>query len=298
MIVIDSKSVGKRLDKLLSNHYPAHSRSYFQALIDEGHVLVNGHPVKKQYKPSLSDSIKISFQEPPILDVLPEAIPLSILYEDDHIIAINKPAGMVVHPGAGVHSGTFANALLYHCKSLSTDDFDPFRPGIVHRIDKDTTGVLLGAKTRPAHQKLVEMFSRRQVEKRYLAICCGVPPEGKYSAPIKRHPIRRKEMTISSDGKEAISHFKILAKRESLTLLEAMIETGRTHQIRVHLKSLNCPVLGDSTYGSESLNQKYKVSSQLLHAERLKLTHPISEISLELISPIPPSMKNFIDLIG
>lgn len=297
MLVVTPDNLGERLDKLLTKYFPEHSRSYFQMLIDEEYVLVNGHPVKKQYKPLLGDSIKVVFQEPPLLDVTPEEIPLDILYEDEHIIAINKPAGMVVHPGAGVYSGTFANALLHHCDGLEDENFDPLRPGIVHRLDKDTTGILLGAKTRIAHQKLVEQFAARAVKKEYWAICCGVPREGRFSAPIKRHPIRRKEMTISPTGKEAVSHFKILARREGLSLIEVSIETGRTHQIRVHLRAQNCPVLGDTTYGSASLNQKYKVSSQLLHARLLKFIHPISEIPLELVSPIPSSMKNFIELI-
>lgn len=297
-VTITEHDLGARIDKLLSIHFPDYSRTYFQQLIESEAVLLNGHPIKKRYTPEKGDEIVVHFSPLPPLDVSPEDIPLEILYEDEHMIAINKPAGMVVHPAPGAPTGTFANALLHHCNNIDRAEFDPLRPGIVHRLDKDTSGVLLGAKTRQAHQKLTEQFSQREVEKTYLAICCGVPKEGLFSAPIKRHPIRRKEMAISSEGKEAISHFTILRRKEGLSLIEVGLITGRTHQIRVHLKAQNCPVLGDPLYGSISLNNKYRVEGQLLHAHKMVLTHPISEVPLELIAPIPPSMKNFIDLIS
>ena len=296
-LVISKEDLGQRIDKFLAGRFPDRSRSYFQFLIDEEYVLLNGHPVKKQHLIEEGDEVEVSFQMTPVIDVKPEAIPLEILYEDENIIAINKPAGMVVHPAPGAYTGTFASALLYHCKQLDPKEFEHLRPGIVHRLDKGTTGVLLAAKTLSAHQKLVEQFAARSMEKRYLVICCGVPKEGEYSAPIKRHPIKRKQMTISTDGKEAKTHFTVLARRTGLSLVEAKLITGRTHQIRVHLKSMNCPVLGDATYGSTSLNQKYGAVRQMLHAHRLKMTHPLSEIPLEVIAPIPPDMKNFIDLI-
>jgi 23S rRNA pseudouridine1911/1915/1917 synthase len=295
-ILIEKESLGKRIDQFLASHFPKHSRTYFQYLIDENYVLINGLPVKKQHKIEEGDLVEIDFQMPPILDVKPEAIDLDILYEDEAILVVNKPAGMVVHPAPGAYSGTFANALLHHCKQLNPEEFETLRPGIVHRLDKDTTGVLIAAKTIVAHRKLIEQFAARTVEKSYLAICCGVPKEGEYSAPIKRHPIRRKEMTVSREGREAITHFKVLARRNGLSLVEAKLITGRTHQIRVHLKSMNCPILGDPVYGSSSLNQKYKAERQMLHAHRLKLCHPLSDTSLEWIAPIPSEMKNFIEL--
>ncbi|MBS0629800.1 MAG: RluA family pseudouridine synthase [Verrucomicrobia bacterium] len=296
-LVISEEDLGQRLDKILKNHFPDHSRTYFQYLIDEECVLVNGLLVKKQYRPAIGDEIEISFQLTPEIDVKPEAIPLDILYEDDHLLIINKPAGMVVHPAPGSPSGTFANALLYHCSQLNPAEFATLRPGIVHRIDKETTGVLIGVKTSIAHKKMVEKFATRSIEKHYLAICCGVPKEGTLSAPIKRHPIKRQEMTVSDEGKEAISHFKILERNHGLCLITVQLITGRTHQIRAHLKHLNCPLLGDPVYGSKSLNEKYRAVRPLLHAHTIKFTHPISGVPLEIVAPIPPDMKNFIEFI-
>lgn len=296
-LVVSKDDLGKRLDKFLADHFPEHSRSYFQYLIDEDYVHVNGLPVKKQRKIEKGDQIEITFQLVPQLDLQPEKIDLDILYEDANLLAINKPAGMVVHPAPGAHTGTFANALLHHCKSLNPEEFEKLRPGIVHRLDKNTTGVLIAAKNLQTHKKLIELFSSRQIDKRYLVICGGVPREGEYSAPIKRHPIHRKQMTVSQDGKESITRFKVLARRKGLSLVEATLVTGRTHQIRVHLKDMNCPVLGDPVYGSTSVNKKYGVERQMLHAHTLKLMHPILETPLELFAPIPPDMKNFIDLI-
>ena len=294
---IQEKDLNTRLDKLLARHYPEYSRTYFQYLIDQDYVLLNGLPVKKQQKVHSGDEVEIEFHLTPQIDIQPENIPLDILFEDPHVLIANKPVGMVVHPAPGTPSGTFAGALLHHCKQLNPDEFENLRPGIVHRLDKDTSGTIIAAKTARDHQKLIEQFSNREVEKTYLAICCGVPKEGEFSAPIKRHPINRKQMTVSAGGKEAISHFKVLARRVGLSLVEVKLLTGRTHQIRVHLKAMNCPILGDSTYGSTSLNKKYGAARQMLHAYSLKLSHPHSEAPLEAMAPIPDDMKNFIDLI-
>jgi 23S rRNA pseudouridine1911/1915/1917 synthase len=295
-LVVSKEELGERVDKFLAQHFPKHSRTYFQFLIDEESVLLNGHPIKKHHRLAEGDAVEIDFRTLPTLDVKPQAIPLDILYEDESIIVINKPAGMVVHPAPGSYEGTFANALLHHCKELKKEEYENLRPGIVHRLDKETSGVLIAAKNLRAHQKLVEQFASRTMEKTYLAVCLGVPKEGEYSAPIKRHPINRKQMAISTNGKEAKTHFTILGRRKGLSLVQAKLITGRTHQIRVHLKSMNCPVLGDMTYGSPSLNQKYNTTRQMLHAKSLKMIHPISEIPLELIAPIPSDMKNLIDL--
>lgn len=288
---------GLRLDKLLAQYFPDRSRTYFQYLIDQDHVLLNGHPVKKQHPVSVGDQIEISFQLTPELDVAPEEIPLDVLYEDESVILVNKPAGMVVHPAPGSPSGTFAAALMHHCRELDPGEFDALRPGIVHRLDKETSGVMIAAKTRAAHQALIEQFASRQVEKTYLAICCGVPREGVFSAPIKRHPIHRKQMTASQDGKEAVSSFKVLAHHKGLSLVEVRPLTGRTHQIRVHLKTLGCPVLGDRVYGSKRLNEQYGANKgQMLHASQLKLRHPLSQTPLEATAPLPDNMKNFIEI--
>lgn len=294
---VSEESPSLRLDKFLSRRFPEHSRSYFQYLINHNFVILNGHPVKKQHKPQSGDLIELEFHLPPEIDVQPENIPLDILYEDDYVIIINKPVGMVVHPAPGSPSKTFVNALLYHCQSLNPSDFDTLRPGIVHRIDKETSGILIAAKTQQVHRELTQQFSKRLVEKTYLTICCGTPREGKYSVPIKRDPNDRKRMTTSEDGKEAISSFKILAKHKELSLVEVKIQTGRTHQIRAHLKSMNCPILGDSIYGSPTFNRRYEVTRQMLHAYTLKLFHPLSKKSLEGTAPIPNDMKKFIDLI-
>lgn len=297
IFIVSKDDLGIRLDKFLAERFSGHSRTYFQYLIDEKCVLVNGIPVKKQHKISAGEQIEISFRLTPQIDVKPQAIPLDILFEDQHLLVINKPVGMVVHPAPGAPMGTFANALLHHCKELDPEEFEDLRPGIVHRLDKDTSGVLIGAKTQLAHQKLTEQFSNRKIEKRYLGICSGVPKEGHFSAPIHRHPIHRQMMTVCEEGKEAITDFKILAKKGSLTLVEALLITGRTHQIRVHLRKLNCPLLGDALYGSDSINRQYKIQRQLLHAYSIQFVHPISEKSLHITAPIPADMKNFIELI-
>ena len=191
---------------------------------------MNGNPVKKRQKLRSGDSIYVVFKETPIIDVLPEDIPLDILYEDEAIIAVNKPCGMVVHPAPGAYSGTFANALLHHCKQIDADQFDELRPGIVHRLDKNTTGVLVAAKTGAAHKHLSKQFADRSVEKDYLAICAGVPPEGLFSAPIKRHPVKRIQMAIDDSGKEAISHF---------TLVESLGVSIKAHFLKSYQLSMS-----------------------------------------------------------
>jgi 23S rRNA pseudouridine1911/1915/1917 synthase len=295
-VVVEEESE-QRLDKLLCDRFPSHSRSYFQFLIEKGAVLLSGKPAKKREKPRRGDAIEIDFLPLRPLSAIPEPIALDILYEDQWIIAINKPAGLVVHPGAGSPSGTFVNALLHHCQTLDPAAFDPLRPGIVHRLDKDTTGVLLAAKTPLAHQKLSAAFKERTMSKSYLAICLGIPQEGLLSAPIKRHPTRRQEMAVLEGGKEACSDIRVLAHRESLSLVSISLLTGRTHQIRVHLKHLGCPILGDSVYGSPSVNQRHGVYRQLLHAEKIKFTHPITGELLPISCPPPSDMEKIIAYI-
>ncbi|HSX04223.1 MAG TPA: RluA family pseudouridine synthase [Rhabdochlamydiaceae bacterium] len=293
-LIISDKDASLRLDKLLPLYFPEHSRSYFQFLIEKGHVRVNGAQLKKRMKTKVGDEIEIEFLALPELSVDQEEIPLEILFEDDHVLAINKPAGMVVHPGAGNPSKTFANALMFHCKNLKKEDFDPLRPGIVHRLDKETSGVLIAAKTYEAHQNLVKQFSERKVKKTYLAICVGNLEPGIISAPIQRHPIHRKEMAISPAGKESITHVKVLGSHNGTCLVEAEPITGRTHQIRVHLKHRGAPVLGDFLYGSDKANSHFDAKRQYLHAHRLKFKHPTLEKILELKAPIPADMKEFI----
>lgn len=297
LIVISEGEVGERLDKLLAQRFKNfHSRTYFQYLIDQGLVLLNGESVKKRTKPQVGDEIEVRFASLPSMELLPEAIPLNILYEDDHLLAVNKPAGMVTHPAVGNWSGTFVNALLYHC-NWKEGNYDSLRPGIVHRLDKETSGVMVAAKTLEMQQKLIALFSARQIYKEYLAICVGKPSEGELIAAIGRHPVNRKEMTVLPSGKSAISSFKVIKCNHKLSLVRAVITTGRTHQIRVHLKYLKTPVLGDPIYGNQTANRDFKIERQLLHSHLLKFKHPLTGKELVLSAPLPADMNRIIDLI-
>jgi 23S rRNA pseudouridine1911/1915/1917 synthase len=292
VLIASPEEEGVRIDKLLSERFPAYSRTYFQHLIEEGCVLLNGQLVKKRICPEEGDEIEVCFQAVPGPSLEPEAIPLDILYEDDHLLAIDKPPGMVVHPAPGHWSGTFVNALLAHCSNVAPSD-DPLRPGIVHRLDKETSGVLIAAKTLPAHRRLIQAFAERRVEKLYLAVCCGRPPNGTIKAPIGRHPVHRKEMAVLSDGREAVSEVQTAAANDSLSLGVIRPKTGRTHQIRVHLKHVGCPVLGDPIYGNQRLNQSLTPERLLLHAYRLELDHPVTGAPLRLSAPIPSDLKGW-----
>jgi 23S rRNA pseudouridine1911/1915/1917 synthase len=288
--LVTAEEEGLRIDKLLANRFPAHSRTYFQHLIENGFVLLNGEPVKKRISPEEGDEIEVCFQAHPEASLEPEAIPLEILYEDTHILAVNKAPGMVIHPAPGHWSGTFVNALLAHCQELAPTS-DPLRPGIVHRLDKDTSGVLIAAKTLIAHQKLVELFANRKMEKLYLAICSGKPKNGVINMPIGRHPVHRKEMAVLPDGREAITEIQVAAFNEKYSLVLAKPRTGRTHQIRVHLKHAGAPVLGDLVYNKRTGSDLQP--RQLLHAYRLSFEHPMTGESMQFIAPIPDDMKQW-----
>lgn len=293
-ILVSGDDSGLRLDKYLSKLFPHYSRSYFQYLIQSHLVLVNGSIVKKAFPLKENDEIEVEFAYPPEISLEPESIPLDILYEDESILAINKPAGMVVHPAVGHWSHTFVNALLYHCKQLPHSE--ELRPGIVHRLDKETSGVLLAAKTYEAQAALVAAFAGREMKKEYLAICIGNPKSGLIEGAIARHPIRRKEMTVLQEkGREARTYCETIAFREPLSIVRLLPETGRTHQIRVHLKSIHAPILGDPVYGIAQFNKKYHIFRQLLHAYRLRFLHPITRKLIELQAPIPEDMLQFID---
>ncbi|MCF7806476.1 MAG: RluA family pseudouridine synthase, partial [Simkaniaceae bacterium] len=221
-------------------------------------------------------------------------IPLNILYEDEHFIAVNKPAGMVVHPAPGHYDQTFVNALLFYCDTLEIEE-NSLRPGIVHRLDKETSGVLIAAKTKQMQAALTELFSERKMVKEYIAICIGIPKELKAFGKITRHPIKRQEMMFSEEkGKEAETHFEILDRGEKLCVTKAFPKTGRTHQIRVHLKTLGAPILGDDVYGNASFNERYKIKRQLLHAHALRFTHPITQEPIEIVAPLPEDMLEII----
>lgn len=292
-LFISAEEAGIRIDKFLSIRFPGYSRTYFQQLIALGLVLINGEKVKKRILPEEGDEVEVCFQAVPEISLAKENIPLKILYEDDHLLAVDKPAGMVVHPGPGHYSGTFVNALLYYCQD-KLEATDPLRPGIVHRLDKDTSGVLIAAKTSLAHQKLVDAFSHRTIEKVYLAICKGKPCNQTIRAPIGRHPTDRKKMSVQIDGKEAISEIQVVATNEIYSLCLVRPKTGRTHQIRVHLKHIGLTLLGDSVYGIPSLNAALQIDRQLLHAYQIKFQHPITQECLQLSAPIPGDFKHWI----
>ena len=301
-LFITLEEEGERLDKILSTRFRnVQSRTYFQKLIQDHLVLLNGSPVKKRARPREGDEIEVEFALSPEISLEPEDIPIDILYEDEHLIAINKPSGMVVHPAPGHRSGTFVNALLYHCQKqgivLSSTEHT-HRPGIVHRLDKDTTGVLVAAKTSQTHQKLVELFSNRKVHKEYLAICLGSPGRGTVENAIGRHSADRKKMAVvSNGGRHAVSNYATEKHNKELSLVRVQLVTGRTHQARVHLKHLGTPVLGDPVYGSVKANDRFQIHRQMLHAEVLKFIHPVTGATLWLKAPPPQDLQYWIDFL-
>jgi 23S rRNA pseudouridine1911/1915/1917 synthase len=303
LLIITNEEAGERLDKILAARFcQIKSRTYFQYLIEEKKVLLNGNFVKKGCKPTVGDEVEIQFVISPEVELIPENIPLNIIYEDEYIIVVNKPAGMVVHPAKGNWSGTFVNALLYHCQNLSgfptLSESSKLRPGIVHRLDKDTSGLLIAAKTELAHQKLIDMFSGRKIQKEYLAICCGNPGNVQIDASIGRDPLNRKLMTtVDKGGKKSLSICKTLAYDDKISFVTITLATGRTHQIRVHMQHIGTPILGDNSYGIIHLNKKYDVKRQMLHAHFLGFSHPITGKIMELTSPLPLDMDHILGKI-
>lgn len=279
---------GIRIDKYLSSNLDFLSRSYIQKMIQDKNVSVNGKIVKANYNLKLDDEIE--FQLPPSVepDIEAEQIPLDILYEDEDVIVINKPKDMVVHPAAGHYSGTLVNALMWHCKDSLSGINGVMRPGIVHRIDKDTTGSLIVCKNDTAHESIAAQLKEHSTVRRYRAICMGILKEDEYciDAPIGRHPVERKKMAINhKNGKEAITHVKVLERLQNATYIECRLETGRTHQIRVHLSSIGHYLLGDELYGDTK--NKYKLQGQTLHAYVLGFEHPKTGEYIETTAPIP-----------
>jgi 23S rRNA pseudouridine1911/1915/1917 synthase len=297
-LIVNPEDSGMRLDLFLKSRYPEQSRTYFQHLIEENLVLVNGLLVKKREKLQEGDEVEVEFALTKELSLEPENIPLDIIFEDDDIIVINKPPGLVVHPAPGNWSKTFVNALLYHCSHLK-DVGSNLRPGIVHRLDKDTTGLLVAAKTQKAHQNLVEAFAQRKVHKEYLAICLGSVKEERIETKIKRHPVKRKEMVASrEEGKIAVTHVFPIGKKADFSFVQFVLETGRTHQIRVHMKYKNTPILGDEIYGNTQVNNQKKTSRQLLHAYRLDFEHPVTKAKLSFEAPIPNDFLPYINTLS
>lgn len=289
--------VGERIDKFLSCRLEEVSRSYIQKLIKEGHVSVNGKPVKANYKLGAGDEISVEIPEAKEPDILPEDIPLDILYEDQDILVVNKPKGMVVHPAAGHYSGTLVNALMYHCKDSLSGINGVMRPGIVHRIDMDTTGSLLVCKNDEAHRILAEQLKEHTIRREYHAIVYGNIKEdtGTVDAPIGRHPTDRKKMSINhKNGKQAVTHYEVMERFGNFTYIRCRLETGRTHQIRVHMASLHHPLLGDEVYGPSSRPPFPGLKGQVLHAKILGIYHPATGEYMEFDAPLP---QYFVDLL-
>lgn len=271
----EAEDVEKRLDVYLTGKLENVSRSGIQKWIDDGLVLVNEKAVKSNYKLRTADIISVAPKEPERLDIEAESIALDILYEDSDLIVVNKPKGMVVHPAAGHYSGTLVNALMFHCGASLSGINGVMRPGIVHRIDKDTSGIIVAAKNDFAHAHLSKQLAQHTMTRKYYAVVCNGFKEdsGTVDKPIERHPVDRKKMTIAkSGGRTAVTHYTVLERLGKYTLIEAQLETGRTHQIRIHMASIGHPVLGDSVYGNDK--SPFKLQGQTLHAGVLGFVHP------------------------
>lgn len=283
-----------RIDKYIAEKAEDISRSYAATLCEEGKVTVSGKSVSKKYQPKDGDIIEINLPEPENLELLPENIPLDILYEDDDVIVVNKPQGMVVHPACGNESGTLVNALLYHCGNNLSAINGVVRPGIVHRIDKDTAGLLVVAKNNDAHNSLSEQLKERKASRRYYALVNGIVKEdGTVDKPIFRHPKDRKKMAIVQGGREAVTHYRVLENFSGYTLLECILETGRTHQIRVHMASIGHSLVGDRTYGIGK--EKIKTEGQLLFAKTIGFNHPKTGEYMEFTAPLPQYFEGILN---
>ncbi|MDD2189564.1 MAG: RluA family pseudouridine synthase [Eubacteriales bacterium] len=297
--IVEEDMQGTRLDVVLSAVIEEASRSYLQKLIDNGEVKVNGLTgYSKKYKVKTGDTVRVGIPEPVLLDVVPEDIPIDIVYEDKDVLVVNKPKGMVVHPAAGNYTGTLVNAILFHCKSLSSIN-GVIRPGIVHRIDKDTSGLLMIAKNDAAHRALAEQLSRHSIKRVYHAIVYNnfKEDEGTVNAPIGRDPKNRLKMAVTAvNSKEAVTHYRVLHRFGSFTYIEARLETGRTHQIRVHMAYIKHPLLGDAVYGPKK--KVLGVDSQMLHAGLLGFKHPATGDYMEFKSPLPKEFNNVIIKLG
>lgn len=289
---------GERIDRYLSEYLDNLSRSYIQKLIKDGNVRVDGHSVKANFKIPLGCEIQIFIPDPDVPDILPENIPLDILYEDDDILVVNKPKGMVVHPAPGHYEHTLVNAVLYHCGACLSGINGVMRPGIVHRIDMDTTGSLLICKNDRAHRILAEQLKEHSITRRYHAIVHGnlKYDSGTIDAPIGRHPTDRKKMsTKATNARSAVTHYKVLERFGEYTYIECELETGRTHQIRVHMSSIGHPILGDSVYGPA--RSPYRLEGQTLHAKILGIYHPSNGEYMEFDAPLPEYFVKLLNIL-
>ena len=297
---IDRNTEGQRIDRYLSDELEDRSRSYIQKIMKEGYVKVNQKPVKSNYRLSFGDSVEVTLPEAKEPDIVPENIPLDILYEDQDIIMINKPKQMVVHPAPGHYSGTLVNALMYHCGDELSGINGCMRPGIVHRIDMDTTGSLVVCKNDKAHQSLSEQLKVHSIRRIYVAIVHGniKEEEGTVNAPIGRHPTDRKKMSIhAKNARNAITHYKVLKRFGDYTYIQCKLETGRTHQIRVHMASIGHPLLGDQVYGPKKCPFP-KLVGQTLHARTLGFIHPRTNEYIEVNAPLPDYFLNLLEKLN
>lgn len=291
-----SDEAGTRIDKVIVENLSQYTRSYIQKLIKEENVQVNGNTVKSNYKVEKGDEITILVPEPIALDILPEKMDLDILYEDEDIIVINKAKGVVVHPATGHYTGTIVNGLLYHCKGQLSGINGIMRPGIVHRIDMNTTGVIVVCKNDKAHNCIAEQLKVHSITRKYNAIVynCFKQEKGIIDAPIGRHPIERKKMAINhKNGKHSVTHYQVLENLQGkYAYIECQLETGRTHQIRVHMASIQHPLLGDDVYGNRKTN--FHLEGQTLHARVLGFVHPTTKEYMEFEAPLPEYFQNLL----
>lgn len=295
-VVVSEQDNNSRLDKFLTTIFTDKSRSFFQNIIEEDLIKVNGNVRKSNYKVKENDIVEIKFPDAVEGNIEAENIPIDILYEDDDIIIVNKAQGMIVHPAPGVYSGTLVNALLYHCKDLSGIN-GVVRPGIVHRIDKDTSGILVIAKNDFAHMKLSEDFKKHSITREYIAITEGVikSDNGTIDKPLARDPKERIKIAIVEGGRRAVTHYSVEKRFKNNTMVRCTLETGRTHQIRVHMASIGHPLVGDPVYGYKK--QKYKVNGQMLHAAKLGFIHPTKGIYMEFTSEVPKDFAKILQIL-
>ncbi|NLG51067.1 MAG: RluA family pseudouridine synthase [Chloroflexi bacterium] len=294
-VTLQVKEPLQRLDRYLAEHFPELSRATIQRLIKEEHVRVNGKPTKASYFPVLGDLVEVEIPAPPSTEPTPEELPLQIVYEDEDLLVLIKPPGMVVHPAPGHASGTLVNALLAHRPDIVRADLDPARPGIVHRLDRDTSGLLVVAANREVQSKLQKLFKSRQVDKVYLALLYGdlSPDQAAIEAPIGRDPVQRKRMAVVAEGgRYARTEYRVRERLPGATLVEAHLLTGRTHQLRVHFASIGHPVVGDATYGHR--RQAIDAPRKLLHAWRLSFAHPTTGEQLTFTADMPQDMADVI----
>ena len=287
-LTLTADRAGERADSLLCRLVPDLTRSGAQKLLERGAVTLDGRPVRKNDRPVPGQVLEVLLPDPQPIAVLPQNIPLDVIYEDGDVIVVNKPVGLVVHPAPGHPDGTLVNALLYHCKNSLSGINGELRPGIVHRIDRDTSGLIIAAKNDRAHLALAAQLQDHSLARIYEAVALGVLPEesGTVNAPIGRHPVDRKKMAIDRrNGREAVTHWSVLARYPGYTHVECRLETGRTHQIRVHLASIGHPLLGDTVYGAKK--PVPGLAGQCLHARRLRFVHPASGETVELECPLP-----------